>query len=64
MCIMLQRVVISGVDYEWVPVISGVPRGSVIGPALIIIYVNDVDVGLNIVIVKFSDEKRLIIRFS
>ncbi|KAF2362080.1 Reverse transcriptase domain [Trinorchestia longiramus] len=54
-----QRVVIHDETSDPALVTSGVPQGSVLGPLLFIIYINDLDVGIISKINKFDDDTKL-----
>ena len=54
-----QRVVVDGEVSTWKSVLSGVPQGSVIGPILLLVYINDLEEGITGKILKFADDTKL-----
>ena len=56
----LQRVAIEGQTSDWERISSGVPQGSVLGPLLFLIYINDITDDLETCPFIFADDTTLL----
>lgn len=60
-----QRVVIEGIESNFCQVLSGVPQGSVLGPTLFLVYINDITSCINYSTIKlFADDTLLYLPLS
>ena len=57
-----QRVVLNGIESPWEAIDSGVPQGSVLGPLLFLIYINDLTDNISANIKLFADDASLFIK--
>ncbi len=56
-----QRVIIEGQSSTWKPIKAGVPQGSVLGPLLFLIYINDIINNVDSQVKLFADDTSLFI---
>jgi hypothetical protein len=53
-----QRVIVEGAHSGWLPVLSGVPQGSILGPLLFILYINDLPQCASSSVELFADDAK------
>ena len=51
--------VVGGEESAWSAVSSGVPQGSILGPLLFIVYINDLDEKMTSTVLKFADDTKI-----
>ena len=53
-----QRVLLNGQKSKWSQIKAGVPKGSILGPLLLLVYINDLPEGLKSNVKLFTDDTR------
>ena len=59
-----QTVIVRGQNSKWGLLKAGVPQGSVLGPLLFLVYINDIVEGLNCEIKLFADDTTIYITYN
>ena len=56
-----QRVVVNGIESDWININAGVPQGSILGPLFFLVFINDIVLEVNCSIKLFADDTTIYI---
>ena len=59
-----QRVQVNGSSSDWADVSSGIPQGTVLGPTLFLIYINDLPDVVHSFVKRFADDAKIYAIFN
>ena len=59
-----QKVLVNGKSSGWCDVLSGIPQGSVLGPVLFIIFINDMPDKITSMVHLFADDTKISLRLT
>ena len=59
LCDRRQRVAVRGAFSDWLAVLSGIPQGSVLGPLLFVLYINDLPDNIRSEVFMFADDTKV-----
>lgn len=54
-----QKVRVNGTESSWAPVLSGIPQGSILGPVLFSLFINDMPNNVKSLISLFADDTKI-----
>ena len=55
----VQQISVSGINSEWANVTNGIPQGSVLGPILFVLYINDLPENIVSNVYIFADDTKV-----